>query len=208
MCPPDFLFNVTIDANNKIIGIYAGNWQTAHLEGTKAVRKHMTVAVDELFDVVITTGGGYPLDTTFYQTTKGMEVASYYVKPGGKLIVLSGCADGIGSQQYRTIMLQYDNYQQFLADIANTGKVRKDQWAFQMHARVLDKVGPEGLIMAAQGISDDELARCHVTPICQSMGSGSTAEQMQKLVDILADGSSTVALLPRGPYILPKVPAQ
>ena len=91
------------------------------------------------------------------------------------------------------------------ADVFASDDVIKDQWEFQMQCRVLEKVGVEGLIVASDGISVDELAECHVTPAEHCVGKGSAPEQLQKLIDQLADGPSTVALLPRGPYILPKV---
>jgi len=205
MCPPHFLFNVTVDAECRITGIFAGELEAAHLAGVKAVEDHMTVEVDDCFDVVFTSGGGYPLDTTYYQTVKAMVTATEYVRPGGKVVVVSGCRDGIGSDIYRRIMFDYDDYKRFLADIFSSGQVIRDQWEFQMQCRTLDRVGLQGLIVATDGIATHELARCHVTPIRRCAGDGPTRQQVQTLINQLADQALSVAVLPRGPYVLPKV---
>ena len=40
------------------------------------------VAVDEPFDIVVTSNSGYPLDLNLYQAVKGMSAAALVVKPG------------------------------------------------------------------------------------------------------------------------------
>ena len=40
------------------------------------------IAVAREYDIVVSCGGGYPLDTTLYQTIKGMVFATPFVKTG------------------------------------------------------------------------------------------------------------------------------
>lgn len=206
MAPPDFALNVTVNAAGGITGIFAGDMEAAHAAGVDFVRKTMTVTVDRPFDLVITSGGGYPLDTTFYQVVKGMVVAAEYVKPGGSIVIAGGCAQGIGSEVYRELMFRYEDHRPFLRNIAATDHTELDQWEFQMQARVLEKVGRRGLILATDRLAAAELRRCHVTPAADVVGSGSAAEQVQRLVRAFAETAS-VAVVPRGPYILPEVAA-
>jgi nickel-dependent lactate racemase len=209
MIPPDFVFNVTVGVDGRITGIFAGDMEKAHHVGVEFVRRHMTVKVDRPFEAVFVSGGGYPLDTTFYQTVKGMVAAGDYLETGGKVIIVSGCAQGIGSEEYRRIMFDYaDDHKRFLNDIFSRSEVAKDQWEFQMQCRVLDKTGRDGLIMVTDGIGREELRRCSVTPAEDVCGSAAVPELVAKLVDRIAAGAKRVAVLPRGPYILPKVTSQ
>ncbi|MFA5865326.1 MAG: nickel-dependent lactate racemase [Phycisphaerae bacterium] len=205
MARPDFIFNVTVNAHGRITGIFAGDLEKAHQSGVEFIRKNMTVRVERPFDVVFTSGGGYPLDTTFYQTGKGMVVAGQYVKPGGKVIIASGCKHGIGSKIFRDILFQYDHYKPFLANISKNDQTQLDQWGLQIQTRVLEKVGLEGLIAVCDNIDVNDLRRCHVTAAEDIVGAGNAQDQINRLVDLFAAGGQSVAVMPRGPYILPDV---
>ena len=54
----------------------------------------------ERADAVITSAAGHPLDLTFYQTIKGITAVQHIVKPGGKILVMSECSEGIGSPEF------------------------------------------------------------------------------------------------------------
>ncbi len=205
MARPDFIVNVTVNAHGQITGVFAGDMERAHEAGVDFVRRTMIVKADRPFDTVITSGGGYPLDTTFYQTVKGMVLANEYVRNGGQIVMVSGCRSGIGSPAYRDIMFRYSDYRDFLRDIAVSPRTELDQWEFQMHARVLAKTGTDGLIMACDHLDADTRRRCHVTPIELHAGSGPAEGQIRRLVDKLAAANRRVAVMPRGPYILPEV---
>ena len=166
----------------------------------------MTVQVDQPFEIVFTSGGGYPLDTTFYQTVKGMVAAGILVADDGKVIIASRCAEGIGSDEYRNMMFKYaDDYKGFLRDIFASDEVVKDQWEFQMHTRVLEKTGWDGLIAVNDAIDIDELRKCSVIPAQDIVGPANANEMVKRLVKMFASHPARVAILPRGPYILPKV---
>ncbi|NLX04455.1 MAG: nickel-dependent lactate racemase [Phycisphaerae bacterium] len=203
---PDFIFNVTVDADSQITGIFTGDLEAAHAEGVRFVEKHMAVTVPERFDTVFVSGGGYPLDTTFYQTVKGMVAGGDFVRQGGTVITVSGCRQGFGSDNCRRIMFEYaDDYQRFLRDIFARDRVEKDQWEFQLQTRVLEKTSREGLVLVADGIDVEDQRRCHVTPAFDLVGRRDAAEAVKALVERTSQQTSRVAVLPRGPYILPRV---
>jgi len=81
----------TVDG--KVAGIFAGNWVSAWMEGTKLVDKIYGVDIPAKGDIVLTTAGGYPKDINLYQTGKTMDNACYAVKKGGVVILLSECPD-------------------------------------------------------------------------------------------------------------------
>jgi len=205
MVRPDFIFNVTVGTDGGITGIFAGDMEAAHAAGVEFVRRTMTIKVDRPFDCVFTSGGGYPLDTTFYQTVKGMVTAGQYVRKGGQVICVSGCAAGIGSESYRTIMFRYRDYHKFLGDILKSDRTELDQWEFQMHTRVLEKTGVAGLIMVCDRMTGEDLRRCHVTPAESITGAGTVETQVVSLIRQIETSNSRVAWIPRGPYILPEV---
>jgi len=90
---PDFILNMVPTANGEVAAIYAGNWVSAWMEGTKLVDEIYGVEIPGKADIVITTAGGYPKDINLYQTGKTMDNACYAVKKGGVVILLSECPD-------------------------------------------------------------------------------------------------------------------
>ncbi len=90
---PDFIINLVPTADGGVAGVFAGNWVSAWLEGTKLVDELYGVQIPEKADIVVTTAGGYPKDINLYQTGKTMDNACYAVKKGGVVILLSDCPD-------------------------------------------------------------------------------------------------------------------
>ena len=86
----DFIVNVVIDAQRRILAVVAGDMEAAFLEGVDFVRDVVADTVPEPVDIVVTSSAGYPLDTTFYQSVKGMvggaadRQAGRHDHPGGQ----------------------------------------------------------------------------------------------------------------------------
>jgi lactate racemase len=90
---PDFIVNIVPNADGDFAGIFAGNWVSAWQAGTKLVDEIYGVAIPGLADIVIASAGGFPKDINLYQTGKTMDNASYAVKQGGAVIIISECLD-------------------------------------------------------------------------------------------------------------------
>ena len=212
----DFLFNVAITGerspaakecrrsfDRQIAGIYCGELEAAHLAGCKDVAEWTTAEIDGPFDLVITNGGGFPLDQTFYQTVKGMCTALPALDENSTLLQVSDCAEQLGSQAYAELMLKWDNdWRGFLSHIAaHKHETRLDQWEFQMQARVLDRIGVEKLWLISDGIPPEMQKHIAVTPI---LGDGDAQARAQRAIDqYLADRpAARVAVIPDGPYTM------
>ncbi|MCP3692861.1 MAG: nickel-dependent lactate racemase, partial [Planctomycetaceae bacterium] len=68
----DFIVNVVIDSQRRLLKVVAGDMEQAFLEGVDFCRQVVTDKVQEPVDIVVTSCAGYPLDTTFYQAVKGL----------------------------------------------------------------------------------------------------------------------------------------
>ena len=151
----DMLFNVAITGDRRIAGIYCGDIEQAHEAGCKQVAEWTTAEIDGPYDLVITNGGGYPLDQTFYQTVKGMCTVLLALAETSTLLIVSECSEQLGSEAFTDLMLSYDNdWLRFLADIrAHQDRTALDQWEFQMQTRVLDLIGIKNFWFVSDGIA-------------------------------------------------------
>jgi len=201
----DFLVNVAITRDRQIAGVYAGDLEAAHEAGCRQVAEWTSAGIDGPYDLVVTSGGGLPLDATFYQTVKGMCGALPALGPDSTLLIVSECREQIGSKAYADLMLSYGNdWRRFLADIAASSQTRLDQWEFQMQCRVLERIGMERLWLVTDGIPADAQRRLGVTPI---LGEGDARQRAQRAIDafVAARPIARVAVIPDGPYTTLKV---
>jgi nickel-dependent lactate racemase len=201
----DFLVNVALDGQRRIAGVYGGDMEQAHAAGCGEVARWNSAVVDKPFDLVITSGGGYPLDQTFYQTVKGMVGALPALHPRSVLLIASAVGEGIGSPQYTQVMKKWGaNWRGFLTHISGSGgggEVVKDQWQYQMHARVLERIGHERLWMVSDGLPFAALRELAVTPLD---GGGDPQTRCQRAIDSYVSDhpEARIAVIPDGPYTM------
>ncbi|MDR3752478.1 MAG: nickel-dependent lactate racemase [Terracidiphilus sp.] len=185
----DFILDVTLTQEREISGVFAGNPQKAHAAGMEFMMSNSLTSVDGLADAVITSSAGYPLDLTFYQCLKGLTAAQHIVKPGGKMLLLAECAEGIGSPEYARLLKGYRGHAEFLKEIEST-PVEIDQWQLEKLALVGLK---NELLFYTPGAAREALG---------SLGANAfdrLDDAIAALVRDLAPGAR-VALLPEGPY--------
>lgn len=135
LCPASFLLNVTIDTERRLTGVFSGDLEPAHdLAMAQAVRQYRA-PIAHPYDVVVTTNMGYPADTTFYQSVKGMSVAAEGVRHGGAIVLVAGCEEGIGSDDYVAGLKEAASPAALLDAICCADRhPRHDQWQIQCQA--------------------------------------------------------------------------
>jgi len=199
----DFLFNVAITRDREIAGIYCGDLIAAHLAGCEEVTAWTTAEIPGPFDLVITCGGGYPLDQTFYQTVKGMCTALPALGRDTTLLQISHCGEGIGSRAYAELMHAWGrDWRGFLEHIrANRHETKLDQWEFQVQCRVLDRIGSERLWFATDGIPAEMQRELGLSPL---LGEGDAVSRAQRAIEryLCTHPGARVAVVPEGPYTM------
>ena len=99
-----FILNVTLNAHKEIVGAVAGDPILAHREGIKLVDRMYKRVLPRFADVAIVSPGGFPKDIDLYQSQKGLDHASYAVKPGGAIILVARAAEGLGQKLFEEWM--------------------------------------------------------------------------------------------------------
>ncbi len=132
-----FLLNVALNKDKQISAVFAGDLDAAHQAGCDFVRETAMVPVPDLYDIVITSNSGYPLDLNLYQSVKGMSAAAKIVRPGGTIIIAADCWDGIPDHGlYGELLRQADTPQALLEAINSPGFLKQDQWQAQIQAQI------------------------------------------------------------------------
>ena len=113
----DFIVNVTMDAERRVTGVFAGDLEDAHEAGMTCAEEQASAYVDAPLDIVVTTSAGYPLDLTFYQAVKGLTAVLPVVKEGGTIVLVAQCAEGMGGPEFTKLMREVPGCEAFLRRI-------------------------------------------------------------------------------------------
>ena len=155
----DFIINTVLNRRLELLGVFSGDLQQAHVKAVELLKRFVTIPVAQEFDVVLTHGGYVGIN--HYQNAKAAVGALPAVKPGG-VIILAACErdeNPIGPGTYRTLlhMLKLQGPDGYMSTLRNPSwKFTKDQWEPQMWAKVLDKIGEQGLIYCTAALSREE----------------------------------------------------
>ena len=101
----DFIFNVVLDEQKRIIHAVAGHYLEAHRAGVGFYDRRCDLKVDTAADVIIASPGGTPKDINLYQAQKTLDNVSGAVRDGGVVILVARCPEGFGQQAFEEWML-------------------------------------------------------------------------------------------------------
>jgi nickel-dependent lactate racemase len=191
----DFIVNVCLDGQRRVTWVGAGDMIAAWEEGVRFVEQVVRVPVPAPLDVVLTTGAGYPLDTTWYQAVKGLTGALPIVKRGGTIILAVSLTEGVGSPEFRRVLDENPNLQEFKKRILGSDYFVMDQWQVEELAKVVERCKVK---VVSDGLPPEALWRCHAEP---------AASVERAVAESLAEygPAARVAVIPKGPYVLPYV---
>ena len=196
MARHDFILDVTLTQERQISGTFAGDPVKAHAAGVEFLENTSLQRLEEPADVVITSAAGYPLDLTFYQTIKGITAAQHIVKPGGRILVVAECAEGVGSHEFARRLETLKDFDSFLEEIRES-PVEVDQWQ-------LEKLAHTGLhnelYFYTPGVTKKQLGFLGVRLF------DNLSEAITAALQGLPPGAS-VALVPEGPYAFARADA-
>jgi nickel-dependent lactate racemase len=155
----DFIFNVTLDKDMRITGVFAGDLEKAHRAAFQHMKGYTAVSIEQEYDIIL-THGGY-VGRNHYQTAKAACGALPAIKNGGTLIIAADNRDmePIGTPEYRSLihLLKLQGIDRYLKIISHPDwKFTKDQWEPEVWGRVLRKIGEEGLIYCTLEISKED----------------------------------------------------
>ena len=190
----DFSVDVTINRDKRITSVYAGELFAVHKAACAVAQRLAMQPVPVLFDLVLTTNSGYPLDQNLYQAVKGMSAAAQVVRDGGRIICAAECSEGIPEHgQYRDILASCGSPSEVLEMIQQTEYERHDQWQAQIQAQIQMKAD---VYLKSSYLTEQQVTDAHLTPV-------------GRIEDTIEDcgPDASICVLPEGPQTIPYISA-
>src|SRR5581483_1043012 len=190
----DFIVDVSLTRDRKIAAVFAGDPEAAHRAGVRWVSNATLQKLEKPFDAVITTGAGYPLDMTFYQSIKGITAAAQIVRQGGSILLFGACEEGVGAPEFTRMVCEHTSDAEFLRSIESV-PVRIDQWQLEKLALATQKAK---VSYCVPGVPEPFIGGLW------GPGFRNPAEALREWFAGLP-AKSTIAVVPEGPYVLAEV---
>lgn len=190
-----FAVNVALDRERRVAGLFCGDLEASHEEAVRFVAEESHALLDAPADLVIVSGGGAPLDATFYQAIKGVAAAATIVRPGGCILLCASLSEGIGSASFARCLRESAGAPAFEARLQDPGFFAVDQWMVQSLCQALRRAR---VLLYSDGVPPDVQRGLFVEPV--SSPEEGIARALRQ-----AGAGARIACLPQGPYVLASV---
>lgn len=189
-----FIFNVALNGEKKVIAAWAGDLEQAHAAGVAFIRE-WSQCPGITGDIVVTSNGGYPLDQNLYQSPKAVATAEACAGENGVIIMCCSCADGMGGTHFAKLikMGTVDEIDGYLSKIPPKETI-PEQWCPQIYARILKK---HPVILVTTYLDHEEVRKANMIPASSPDEALEIAYQMKgrdAKVVVIPDGVSVLAV--------------
>lgn len=187
-----FILNVALNSEKKVIAAFAGDLEAAHAEGVAFVRG-LAQCPSVSGDIVITSNGGYPLDQNLYQSPKAAATAQACCRDGGVIILCASCVDGMGGSNFERLITRgsVDEIDAYLSRIPPRETIA-EQWCAQIYARILKR---HTVILVTTYLDHELVRRANMIP-------ASTPDEALALAYAQVGTDARVVVIPDGVAVL------
>lgn len=194
LVPPKFLFNTILSPDYAILNLAVGHWEEAFYQGCDFVDQHFKVNLAEPADLVVVSCGGYPKDINFIQAHKTFNYALNALRPGGVMILIAACSEGIGNPDFLG-WFRYQDPVEMEAELRKNFQINgQTAYATLMKAK-------KATVLLLSELPDSVVRTMSLTPV------HSVEEALTKTYQLLGECPSTY-VIPYGSIVLPWIEGQ
>jgi len=99
ICPPGMSVCLVEGRAGETAWAAAGPWREVFDAAVAQARTWYEVPSNQLFEVMVASGGGSPSDSSLIQAHKGLDAACRFLAPGGRLLYVAAIDRGAGSDE-------------------------------------------------------------------------------------------------------------
>lgn len=186
--------NTVLNDHRELIQATFGEISASHTAAVEFARRSCIVEVKRRFHTVVTSAAGYPLDSTYYQTVKGMVTPLDILEPGGTLIIAARCSEGFGSAEFREAQkaLKRQGGTAFLQTLTAQAFAEIDEWQTEMLLRATRAFTVQ---LYAPGLNSEDRELTCVEMV----------DSMERAIErsFERSGHLEIGVVAEGPYLIP-----
>ncbi len=153
-----FIVNTVIDQEKNILGVFAGNFISAHKKGIEFARQVLCPEIPDKADILIISAN--PANADFWQGAKPYIFAHSSVKPGGTIVFLLSAEEGLcgSAPAHQCVMRKYyDKSEQEIRQTLDSGSVSDVLGVGEAFIRIQTE-GICKTILVSDGLSREDAA--------------------------------------------------
>ena len=190
-----FIVNAICDPEGRLIGMVAGDMIQAHLAGCELAREVFGVSVPEQADIVI--ADSFPKDIELWQAAKALYAADLMVRPGGVVILISPCVEGVSRAHPLILERGYTSEHETLCEVESGQLTNLSVASHCLRVGRLIKDKATG-IMVRNGIGREDQVHLGFIPV------DTPQEALMQAFGLVGE-NATIAVLRHGGEALPVV---
>jgi nickel-dependent lactate racemase len=187
----NFIVNVVLNSQGEVAKVVAGDLVDAWNEGVAFCNKISKTILPDYSDIVITSPGGYPRDINLWQSQKAISTAELIVRPGGVIILVAECREGIGSDDLHRWLKTASSPQDIIEKFKQVGFTGGSRKAYYF-ARALQKAS---IVLVSDRLSKKDLEGMF-------LWSANSIEEALEIAKDRIGGSPSISILPYAPGLL------
>jgi len=159
----DFSLNITLNGQEQLTGVFAGDLEEAHFKAVEKMRENCVIPVNNEYDLVLTQGGSMAVN--HYQAAKAAYGVIPIIKRGGMVILVAhnSAEEAVGKDEYQKVInvLNDKGPGKFTKFIKSTSwQFIPDQWEVQKWDQFFSKIGAfDRLIYCTTNITPEDLQK-------------------------------------------------
>jgi nickel-dependent lactate racemase len=191
---PDFMVNVILTSDGKLVQVVAGHYDLAHREGCRTVDKMQRVFVDEPYDLIVASAGGFPWDAHLRRAHRGLENASGVLRPGGSILYYAECEKGAGLRAFEDYVYRFSD------DLEMQRQLERDFVIGGHKAYWVARLGRLFDVHLVSRLDEQFVRRCHLKPVTVD----DHASRLGRLIAQCGE-DARIAVIPNAGYTLPTI---
>ncbi|MDR1856197.1 MAG: nickel-dependent lactate racemase [Desulfovibrio sp.] len=183
----DMAVNVVLDAAKRPVAILAGRPAATMREAANRTGELYGLAFERPYDIVVVSSGGHPKDICLYQAQKGLNPALQCSAPGGRILLVAECSQGIGDDVYHDYVRGFSDAAA-LMEAFKAGPFRMGEHKAYLFARTTTTRS----VVLHTALKAEELASCLlVGGDAQTTLDGWLGENPQARIAVIRNGNSS-----------------
>lgn len=188
---PIYSIMTVLDKNHDVYHVTSGNIHKAFYAAIEKAEEVFVARITKKADIVVTVAK-YPMDVDLYQAQKAIDNAKLALKPGGTMILVAACREGLGEQAFIDLLTSSSSPSEVLDRIKGTYKLGYHK------AGKMAELFQWANVFAFTELEDDLLRRIFIQPshsLQNTIDNAVEAIGKEAKVLFLMDGCVTVPVI-------------